>query len=133
MESHNPPHPGPASSLALVPFSNRCRTPSNPLAHHPVSSFDIICNSPSPWLANIVLFGLPLKVFKMRLIERGFHTLKGSSVLFLYLLLRLSGRHFLTEMKQGDAWSVYILYYASFHQLHNDNTPLHGHMIVRLL
>ena len=33
------------------------------------------CNSSSPPLVDIVLFGLPLKVFKRRLIERGFHTL----------------------------------------------------------
>ena len=49
------------------------------LAHRPVFAFDTICNSPSPLLADIVLFGLffklPLKVFKMCLLGRGFHTL----------------------------------------------------------
>ena len=33
------------------------------------------CNSPSPPLADIVLFGRSFKVFKTRLLERGFHTL----------------------------------------------------------
>ena len=32
------------------------------------------CNSPSPPLADIVLFELPLKVFKTHLLGRGFHT-----------------------------------------------------------
>ena len=54
-----------------------------PLAYHTVSSSDTICNAPSPPLADIVLFGLSLssfpsrffKIFKTRLIGRGFHTL----------------------------------------------------------
>ena len=33
------------------------------------------CNSSSPPLADIVFFGFPLKFFKMRLLERDFHTL----------------------------------------------------------
>ena len=36
---------------------------------------NIICNSPSLPLVDIVLFGLSLKVFKTRLLGRGFHTL----------------------------------------------------------
>jgi len=82
----------PASLLALVIFSNRCGTPqstssgtpshvhplwgsTSSLAHHPVSGSDTICNSSSPPLADIVLFGLSLKVFKTCLPGRGFHTL----------------------------------------------------------
>ena len=99
-------HPlqGPASLLTLVPFSNRCGTPPNPppsgpsiltgtpprvyplrgttssLSHRSVSGSDTICNGPSLPLADIVIFRLPLKVFKMRLLRRGFHTLiKGVS------------------------------------------------------
>ena len=45
------------------------------LAHCPVSGSETICNGPSPPLADIVLFGLPLKVFNTRLLGRGFHTL----------------------------------------------------------
>ena len=45
------------------------------LAHYPVSGFNTICNSSSPSLANIVLFRLSLKIFKMCLLERGFCTL----------------------------------------------------------
>ena len=79
-------HPiwGPASSLALIPFSNRCgtSTKSTPLrasvsllTHRSVSGSDTICNNSSPPLADIVLFGLPLKVFKTCQFGRGFHTL----------------------------------------------------------
>ena len=45
------------------------------LAHRLVSGSDTICNNPSPPLVDIVLFGLSLKVFKMCLLEGGFHTL----------------------------------------------------------
>ena len=45
------------------------------LAHRSMSDFDTICNDPSPPLADLVLFGLPLKVFKTCLLGRGFHTL----------------------------------------------------------
>ena len=100
-------HPlwGPASSLALIPFSNQRGTPTkstplqgpvsllayrlvptpfqglaSSLAHRPVSSSDTICNGPSPPLSDIIFFGLFLKVFKRRLLERGFHTFtKGVS------------------------------------------------------
>ena len=99
-------HPlrGLASSLALISFSNRCETsqstpPSGSsvlastlprvhplqglasiLSHCPVLGSDTICNSPSPALADIVLIGLslsgfPLKIFKTRLLRRDFHTL----------------------------------------------------------
>ena len=41
------------------------------------------CNGPNPLLAHIVLFGLPLKVFKTRLLGRSFHTLtKNASFSF---------------------------------------------------
>ena len=40
------------------------------------SGSDIIYNDPSPPLADIVLFGLPLKVFKTRLLGRGFYTFR---------------------------------------------------------
>ena len=43
------------------------------LAHRSVSGSDILCNGPSQPLAHIV-HGLPLKVFKTRLLEWGFHT-----------------------------------------------------------
>ena len=49
------------------------RGSASSLAHRLVSSSDTICNSPSSPLADIVFFGLPLKVFKT--LERGFHTL----------------------------------------------------------
>ena len=58
-----------AHRLVSTPFS------ASSLAHRPMSSFDTICNGPSLPLADIVLFGLPLKVFKMCLLGRGFHTL----------------------------------------------------------
>jgi len=45
------------------------------MAHRPISSWDTIYNSPSPPLADIVLFRLSLKVFKMRLLGRDFHIL----------------------------------------------------------
>ena len=90
---------GPAFSLALIPFSNRCGTPqstllrcpvsllayhlvstplrgsASSLAHCLVSGSDTIYNSQSPLLADIVFFGLSLKVFKTSLLGRGFHTL----------------------------------------------------------
>ena len=61
----------PMWDLTVHPFQD----PTSSLAHRPVSGSDTIHNSPSPPLANIVLFGLPLKVFKTRLLGRGFHTL----------------------------------------------------------
>ena len=45
------------------------------LAHRPISGSDTIYNSSNPPLANIILLRLSLKVFKTRLLERGFHTL----------------------------------------------------------
>ena len=49
-------------------------------AHRSVSAYDTICNSPNPPLIDIVLFGLSLKVFKMHMLGRDFHTfLKNAS------------------------------------------------------
>ena len=84
--SQSTPLRGPASSLALVPFFNQCGIPNPPpfgasvlagtlprvytlrgsassLAHCPVSGSDTICDSPSPPLADIILFGLSLLGF----------------------------------------------------------------------
>ena len=88
---------GPASSLALVPFSNRCGTPqSTPtwdptslLAHRLVStplrgSASLLTHRPVSKYLKLTPsrccplwafpFGLPLKVFKTHLVGRGFHT-----------------------------------------------------------
>ena len=48
------------------------------LTHRSVTGSDTICNSPSPPLANIVLFGLSLLGFKSCLRRRGFHTENSS-------------------------------------------------------
>ena len=69
------PFRGPASLLAHHLVSTLLWSSSSSLAHSPMSSSDTICNSPSPPLADIVPFGLPLKVFKMRLLGRVFHAL----------------------------------------------------------
>ena len=67
----------------FVPLSKRCGIsqstpfggPASSLTHHSMSSSDTICNSPSPPLADIVLFS-PLRrqphSFKTRLLGRGF-------------------------------------------------------------
>ena len=77
MSDRPPIHPlwGPASLLAHYivftpppPFWGTARR----LAHHPVSDSDTICNGPDPPLADIVLFGLPLKALKR---VYSFHTL----------------------------------------------------------
>ena len=52
VRSHNPPPWGPTSSLA----------------YRPMSGSDTICNSPSPPIANIVIFGLSLLDFRSRFI-----------------------------------------------------------------
>ena len=85
---------GLASSLALVPFSNRCGTLDPPpfrgpmslqayhlvstslwglassLAHCPVSSSNTICNIPSPPLTDIILFGFSLSGFPSKFLKR---------------------------------------------------------------
>ena len=84
--SQSTPLQGPTSTLAVVPFSNRCGTPNPPpsglvpllahrlvstplrgsassLVHHPMFGSDTICNSQSPPLTDIVLFGLFLLGF----------------------------------------------------------------------
>ena len=96
VELHNPPPfgAGPASSLALIPFSNWCETaqstplqgPASLLAHHlmstplrdsasslthrPKPGSNTICNDPSPLLADIVLFGLSLPSYLLRFLKR---------------------------------------------------------------
>ena len=95
---------GPASSLALVPFSNRhgtsqstslwdpvtllahrlvstpLRGSASSLAHRPVSGSDAIWNGSSPPLADIVFFGFSLSGFLWRFLkhvytEEGFTSL----------------------------------------------------------
>ena len=66
---------GPASLMAHCLVSTPLQGSASSLAHRTVSGSDTICNSPSPPLADIVLFGLSLKVFKTRLQGRGFYTL----------------------------------------------------------
>ena len=96
VELHNPPPfgAGPASSLALVPFSNRCETAqstplqgpasllayrlvstslrgsASSLAHRPEPGSNTICNDSSPLLTDIVLFGLSLPGFLSRFLKR---------------------------------------------------------------
>ena len=65
---------GPSSLLAHRLMSTPFQGSASSLTHRPVFNSDTICNSPSLPLADIVL-GLPLKVFKMPLLGRGFHTL----------------------------------------------------------
>ena len=71
-------HPlrGPTSLLAHHLVSTPLWGTASSLTHHPVSGSDTNCNDSGPQLADIVLFGLPLKVFKTCLLGRGFHTLK---------------------------------------------------------
>ena len=69
-------HPNrPASLLAHRLMSTPLWDSAFSLAHSTVSGSDTICNSTSPPLSDIVLFRLPLNVFKTRLLGRGFHTL----------------------------------------------------------
>ena len=96
--SQSTPFWGPASSLAFVLFSIQCGTPpihpfrglASLLAHCLVSTpfgaqpprwhiarclaLISFLTSSSPLLADIVLFELLLKVFKTRLLRRGFYT-----------------------------------------------------------
>ena len=78
-----PPNPPPSGTSVLTGTPPRVyplRGTTSSLAHCLMSGSDTICNSPDPPLAYIVLFRLPLKVFKMRLLGRGFHTpIKGVS------------------------------------------------------
>ena len=68
--------PQPIWDLTIHPLSG----PTSTLTHRPVSSSDTICNSLISLPADIVLFRLPLKVFKTCLLRRGFHALiKGVS------------------------------------------------------
>ena len=69
----NPPPSRPSVLAGTLPHVHPLRGSASSLAYCPVSGSDTICNNPP--LADIVLFGLPLKVFKTRLLGRGFHTL----------------------------------------------------------
>ena len=73
--SHSTPHHGPMSSLAHCLVSTPLQGSTSSLTHCPVSASDTIFNGPSPPLVDIVLFGLSLKVFKTRMLGRGFHIL----------------------------------------------------------
>ena len=78
MGSHNPPPLwGPASLLAHRFVSTPLWGLASSLAHHSVSSSDTICNGTASRYCPLWVFPieLPLKVFKTRLLERGFHTL----------------------------------------------------------
>ena len=73
---HNPSSlRGPTSLLAHCLMSTPLQGSTSSLVHCPVSGSDTICNGPSPPVADIILFGLSLKVFKMRILGSGFHTL----------------------------------------------------------
>ena len=52
------------------PSVHPLRGSASSLAHHPVFGSDTICYRSNPPLANIVLFGLSLKVFKTYKLER---------------------------------------------------------------
>ena len=80
MRPHNPPTSGQRLLLVHYLVSTPLRGSTSSLAHCLGSGSDTICNRPSPPLLDIVLFwlfpfGLPLKIFKTRLLGRGFHTL----------------------------------------------------------
>ena len=74
------PLQGLVSSLTLVALSNRCgmlqstllRGPTSSVTHRLLPSSDIICNSLTPLLVDIVYFG-PLHIVVS--LTRGFHTL----------------------------------------------------------
>jgi len=75
--SQSTPLWGPASLLTHCLVSTPLRGSASSLAHHLVSSSYTICNGTAsrycpPWVFPIEL---PLKVFKTRLLERGFHSL----------------------------------------------------------
>ena len=61
---------GPASLLAHRLVFNLLRGSASSLAHCPVSGSDTICNSSSPLLVYIVLFGLSLLDFPSRFLKR---------------------------------------------------------------
>ena len=66
----HPPFQGPTSLLAHRLVSTPLRRSSSSQAHHPMSSSDIICNSPSPQITDIVLFGLSLSSFPSMFLKR---------------------------------------------------------------
>ena len=85
------PPPNPPSFGAQHPTGHRLvstplRGTASPLAHRSVSGSNTICNGPSPPLADIVLFGLPLKALTRQLGE-GFHTLINGVLLGCFVHL----------------------------------------------
>ena len=83
--SPNPPPSRPSVLAGTPPCVHPLRGSAFSLTHCPVSSSDTICNSSSPQLTDIVLFGLSLKVFKTRLLGGDVHTLV-TNVLFSSLI-----------------------------------------------
>ena len=76
----NPPPLGPSVLTGTPPHVYPLRGTASLLTHCPVFGSDTICDDPGPPLADIILLGLslagfPLKVFKTRLLRKGFHTL----------------------------------------------------------
>ena len=72
----DPPNPPPTESSVLAgtaPHVHPLRNSASSLAHRPVSGSNTITPFECPlWVFS---FGLPLKVFKTHLLERGFHNL----------------------------------------------------------
>ena len=76
--SHNPPPFGAKCPCWHTASCPPLQGPASSLTHHPVSGSNIICNDPSPPLADIVLFAPSLSGFPSRLmclLKRDFHTL----------------------------------------------------------
>ena len=66
---------GPNVLTGTPPCVHLLRGSASSLAHCSVSDSDTICNCLNPSIADIVLFGLCLKVSKTCLLKRSFHTL----------------------------------------------------------
>ena len=96
----NPPLSSPAFLLAYHLVA-RVHPPfeTQPSRRHIARCLALIptCNGSSPPLANIIFFGLPLKVFKTRLVERGFHTL----IKKYFVLL---SHHLVSTPLRGSVW-----------------------------
>ena len=75
----NPPLSGPSILTGTPPRVYPLQGTASSLAHGPVFLYHL--NSPGPLLANIVLFGLPLKALKPSARERFSHPYKGCFIL----------------------------------------------------
>ena len=112
--SHSPP-----------PFgAQRAWCPPPLVLSSAVSSSDTICNSPSPPLVDIVLFGLslsdfPSRFFKMHLLGRGFHTLI-KNIPFILILSMIRG------------FQCWCHYHIVLYSLLNENLK-HNHYVRRSL